>query len=143
AMFMVFPLPVMEGFMAGDTSRPRGDHMKRLSCLPKVPLALLSILLLAAPAMADDGGALFADGFERDDSARPPNILFIVLDDLGLDQLDFYGYGGLVPPRTPNLAAIAEAGLKFRNAWSMPTCTPTRATFFTGRYPSTTNILNA
>lgn len=72
-----------------------------------------------------------------------PNILFIVMDDMGVDQLTSYGYGGTVPPRTPNLAAIAQAGLQFRNAWSMPTCTPTRAAFFLGRYPSSTNILNA
>src|SRR5690554_1595765 len=117
--------------------------MKRLPCPLKFPIAVLLILLLAATARAGDGHTVFADGFESADSARPPNILFIVIDDMGLDQLDFYGYGGLVPPRTPNLAAIADAGLKFRNAWSMPTCTPTRASFFTGRYPSSTNILNA
>jgi arylsulfatase A-like enzyme len=72
-----------------------------------------------------------------------PNILFIVVDDFGVDQLTSYGYGGATPPRTPNMAAIARAGLQFRSAWSMPTCTPTRATYFVGRYPSATNILNA
>ncbi|GAA4324251.1 hypothetical protein GCM10023144_05680 [Pigmentiphaga soli] len=75
--------------------------------------------------------------------AQKPNILFIVLDDFGVDQLTAYGYGGAAPARTPNLSAIARAGLLFRNAWAMPTCTPTRATFFTGRYPSSTNVLNA
>ncbi|AJD47432.1 lipoprotein [Isoalcanivorax pacificus W11-5] len=77
------------------------------------------------------------------DAPTPPNILFIVIDDVGVDQFDFYGYGGAVPPQTPNLQTIADEGLKFRNAWAMPTCTPTRATYFTGRYPSSTNILNA
>lgn len=76
-------------------------------------------------------------------TVQKPNILFIVIDDFGLDQLTSYGYGGAVPPKTPNLTAIAKAGLQFRHAWAMPTCTPTRATFFTGRYPSSTNILNA
>ena len=75
--------------------------------------------------------------------AQPPNILFIVLDDFGIDQLTSYGHGGQVPPRTPVLSAIAQAGVQFRNAWSMPTCTPTRASFFAGRYPSSTNIVNA
>ncbi|MGB6053786.1 MAG: sulfatase-like hydrolase/transferase [Burkholderiaceae bacterium] len=75
--------------------------------------------------------------------AAKPNILFIVIDDFGVDQLTAYGYGGAAPARTPNLSAIAKAGLLFRSAWAMPTCTPTRASFFTGRYPSSTNILNA
>ncbi len=74
---------------------------------------------------------------------QPPNILFIVLDDLGVDQLPVFGYGGLTAASTPNLDAIARAGVRFRNAWSMPTCSPTRATFFVGRYPSRTNVLNA
>lgn len=72
-----------------------------------------------------------------------PNILFIVLDDLGVDQLPIFGYGGATPPRTPNIDAIAYAGVRFRNAWSMPTCSPTRATFFQGRYPFRTDLKNA
>ena len=66
-----------------------------------------------------------------------------MIDDLGVDQLRAFGYGGLTPARTPNLDAIARAGVRFRNSWSMPTCTPTRATYFVGRYPSRTNVLNA
>lgn len=76
-------------------------------------------------------------------AAALPNILFIVLDDLGVDQLPVFGYGGLTPANTPNIDAIAQAGVRFRNAWSMPTCTPTRATFFQGRYPFRTDIKNA
>ncbi|HWL29357.1 MAG TPA: hypothetical protein VNQ97_10645, partial [Burkholderiaceae bacterium] len=58
--------------------------------------------------------------------SQPPNILFIVLDDLGVDQLSVFGYGGLdnaQVPKAPNIDAIAHAGIRFRNAWSMPTCT--------------------
>lgn len=78
-----------------------------------------------------------------DKPQQPPNILFVVLDDLGVDQLPAFGYGGATPAQTPNLNAIAHAGVRFRNAWSMPTCTPTRATFFQGRYPFRTDIKNA
>ena len=94
----------------------------------------------AAWALAACGGS---GGPASPPAPAKPNILFIVLDDFGVDQLTAYGYGGAVPARTPNLNAIARAGLLFRSAWAMPTCTPTRATFFTGRYPSSTNILNA
>lgn len=74
---------------------------------------------------------------------QTPNILFVVLDDLGVDQLPVFGYGGLTAAKTPNIDAIAHAGVRFRNAWSMPTCTPTRATFFQGRYPFRTDVRNA
>jgi arylsulfatase A-like enzyme len=77
-------------------------------------------------------------------AAKPrPNILFIVMDDVGVDQMKVFGYGGLDAPKTPNIDAIAMAGVRFRNTWSMPSCTPSRATFFNGRYPLRTNVLNA
>jgi len=98
---------------------------------------------LALALTACSGGSGSEAGPQPDPQAAKPNILFIVIDDFGVDQLTAYGYGGGAPARTPNLNAIARAGLLFRNAWAMPTCTPTRATFFTGRYPSSTNILNA
>ncbi len=71
---------------------------------------------------------------------KSPNILFIILDDVGIDQMKIFGYGGATPPRTPNIDAIAHAGVRFRNTWSMPECSPSRAMFFEGRYPLRTNI---
>ncbi len=71
-----------------------------------------------------------------------PNILFVVYDDVGIDEVDTFGYGGTNPPATPNLNAIADAGVRFRNAWAMPECTPSRAMFFDGRYSFRTNLLN-
>jgi len=106
---------------------------------PRSALAAALVATAALLAACSDGGS---DSSEPSASARP-NILFIVLDDVGVDQMTAYGYGGAVPPRTPNMTAIARAGVLFRHAWAMPDCTPTRATFFTGRYPSQTNVLNA
>lgn len=77
------------------------------------------------------------------DTSQSPNILFVVLDDFGVDQLSIFGYGGATPPRTPNIDTIALAGVRFRNTWSMPTCSPTRATFFQGRYPFRSDVKNA
>jgi Sulfatase len=74
---------------------------------------------------------------------RSPNILFIIMDDVGIDQMRVFGYGGTTPPLTPNIDTIAHAGLRFRNAWSMPECSPSRAIFFEGRYPLRTNVNNA
>ena len=72
-----------------------------------------------------------------------PNILFIVLDDVGMDQMKVFGYGGATAPRTPNINAIAEHGVAFRNFWAMPECSPSRALMFEGRYPLRTNVYDA
>src|SRR5690606_2254357 len=93
----------------------------------------LILALAACSSGSDDGPPV----------AAKPNILFIAIDVLAFNNLTAYGYVGAAPAKTPNLNAIAEAGLMCRRAWTMPTCTPTRATFFTGRYPSATNRLNA
>jgi arylsulfatase A-like enzyme len=63
-------------------------------------------------------------------SGSPPNILFIIMDDVGIDQMKIFGYGGSTPPRTPNIDAIARAGVRFRNVWAMPECSPRAAPSF-------------
>lgn len=73
----------------------------------------------------------------------PPNILFIVVDDAGIDQFEAFGYGGATPPATTSINAIAQAGVRFRNTWSMPTCSPTRTSYFDGRYPFRNKVYNA
>lgn len=72
-----------------------------------------------------------------------PNILFAILDDVGIDQLKVFGYGGGTAPKTPNIDMVSRSGVRFRNTWSMPECSPSRATFFTGRYPLRNNIYQA
>src|SRR6202158_2539701 len=73
----------------------------------------------------------------------PPNILLIVMDDIGIDQWQLFGYGGATPAAMPNIDAIAKAGIKFHNLWSMPACSNGRATLFTGRYPFRTHVYTA
>src|SRR5262245_22100711 len=79
------------------------------------------------------GGTVAAAPAQPDPAGRPPNILFFIMDDVGVDQMRSFGYGGATPPRTPNMDAITHAGIRFRNTWSMPECTPSRAMFFEGR----------
>ena len=64
---------------------------------------------------------------------QPPNILFVVMDDVGVDQMKLYGYGATPPAQTPTIDALAANGVVFANAWAMPDCSPTRATFWQGR----------
>jgi arylsulfatase A-like enzyme len=58
-----------------------------------------------------------------------PNVLFIVLDDLGFGQLGCYG----APIRTPNLDGLANGGLRYNNFHTTALCSPTRACLITGR----------
>ncbi len=80
-------------------------------------------------------------GFDEPDSGPPttPNILVLVADDLGVDSVGVYAEGRDIP-LTPNIDALAVNGLLFRNAWSNPTCSPTRATLLTGRYGFRTGV---
>ena len=61
-----------------------------------------------------------------------PNILVIMVDDLGKEWIGAYGAEEI---ETPHIDALAAGGMVFENAYSMPQCTPTRATLLTGQYP--------
>jgi arylsulfatase A-like enzyme len=69
---------------------------------------------------------------------RPPNIILIVADDLGYNDISLNGgglAGGIV--KTPNIDAIAREGLNFTTAYAAnATCSPSRAAMMTGRYPT-------
>jgi arylsulfatase len=58
-----------------------------------------------------------------------PNVLFIVLDDTGFGQLGCYGS----PITTPNLDALAAAGLRYNNMHTTALCSPSRSCILTGR----------
>mgnify|MGYP001223291748 CR=1 FL=1 len=61
-----------------------------------------------------------------------PNILFILLDDLGKEWVSGYDADNI---ETPNIDSLINGGMKFNNVWSMPQCTPSRVTLMTGQYP--------
>jgi N-acetylgalactosamine-6-sulfatase len=64
--------------------------------------------------------------------AAPPNIVFILMDDLGYADLGCYGAKDI---RTPHIDRLARDGVKFENFYSnAPVCTPTRCGFITGRW---------
>lgn len=111
---------------------------------PTVQRVVISLLMLTgfAHAQMASGKATGAGESARQPNGTP-NILFFIMDDVGIDQMRVFGYGGATPPSTPNIDAIAGVGVKFRNTWSMPECSPSRAIFFEGRYPLRTNVNNA
>jgi len=64
---------------------------------------------------------------------RPPNIVVIVADDMGYADIGVHGSKDIP---TPNIDALAKAGIRFTDAYvSGPYCSPTRAGLLTGRYP--------
>src|SRR5437867_8183546 len=62
-------------------------------------------------------------------AASPPNIVFILMDDLRWDEMDYPFV------KVPNIQRIAREGVKFTNAFvTTPLCSPSRASFLTGQY---------
>ena len=90
---------------------------KRILSTPLTAALVLLILATAPQATA---------------AAEQPNIIFIMVDDLGPEWISSYGAEDI---QTPNIDKLAAGGMTFTNAYSMPQCTPTRATLLTGQYP--------
>ena len=71
-----------------------------------------------------------------DEGERPPNILFVIADDLGA-RLGCYGDR---QARTPHLDSLAARGVLFQNCFTQyPTCGPSRASMLSGLYPFETS----
>ncbi len=98
-------------------------EMNRRGMLRAAGLSALSLFALRPDSSASS-------------SARP-NVVFILADDVGAESMEMHG-GSSWP--TPNIDSIADAGMMFENAFSCPSCAPTRAQFLTGRYPFRTGI---
>ncbi len=64
--------------------------------------------------------------------APRPNLIFVLMDDMGYADLGCYGAKDI---RTPNIDRLAREGLKFTDFYAnAPVCTPTRCGFMTGRW---------
>ena len=79
---------------------------------------LFGALVMLAPHLA------FAE-------ARPPNVVFILADDLGWSDVGCYGAD---LHETPHIDRLAREGVRFTQAYAMPVCSPTRAAILTGRH---------
>ena len=87
---------------------------------------IISLLLLIA---------LFLGSCKTGDN---PNIVFILVDDLGWKDLGCYGSEFY---DTPNLDKLATKAVRFTNAYAAsPVCSPTRAALMTGKHPARVNI---
>lgn len=86
-------------------------------------LLVVPLLMLSAPVLA-----------------RPPNIVVVLVDDLRWDEIGAAGHPYL---RTPHIDQLVREGARFRNAFvTTPLCSPSRASFLTGKYARTHGIID-
>jgi len=106
--------------------------MKVMTLRPGIRVVSLLVLAAVMVACSDDQEPIVDVG--------PPNVLFIVVDDLN----DWVGYlNGHPNAKTPNIDRLASSGVYFTNAYTVsPICGPSRASVLTGMRPETTGIYN-
>ncbi|MEX2247676.1 MAG: arylsulfatase [Dehalococcoidia bacterium] len=71
----------------------------------------------------------------REKTGHPPNILVVLMDDVGWGDFGCYGGGVAVGAPTPAIDRLAREGLQLTSCYSEPSCSPSRATLLTGRLP--------
>lgn len=101
-------------------------HLKILFSLVLLPVLLTVTLLNTLAAPPDE-----STGSDESLSAKPPHLLFIVMDDLGSNDLGMHGSD----IQTPVTDGLARDGLYLNNYYVLPTCTMTRIALMTGQYP--------
>ena len=74
---------------------------------------------------------------------KPPNIVYILLDDLGFGEIGMPDMDVVRGYSTPRISALAEEGLSLMRMYTEPSCTPTRAAMMTGRYAVRTGTSEA
>src|ERR1700741_943521 len=72
-------------------------------------------------------------------TGQPPNIVFIMGDDIGWFNIGAY-HQGIMAGKTPNLDRIASEGMRFTDYYAEASCTAGRANFITGQIPLRTGL---
>ncbi len=107
----------------------------------QVILYLIATVARNASVVGPNQEVVWARGPETAEAPigqRPPNIVVILADDLGINDISFFGggvAGGAVP--TPSIDSLAREGASFDVGYAgNATCAPSRAAIMTGRYPT-------
>jgi arylsulfatase A-like enzyme len=74
-------------------------------------------------------------------TGRKPNILIVLMDDVGWGDFGCYGGGEMAGAPTPHIDRLARDGLLLTSCYSEPSCTPSRASLMTGRLPMRHGLL--
>ena len=85
---------------------------------------------------ADDQAvdAKLAD-FRKSNGGKAPNILYILIDDMGFGDIGIPELNAIRGYQTPHINRFADQGMRFARMYTEPSCTPTRVAFMTGRQP--------
>ena len=86
--------------------------------------------------------AMLAEIREKN-GGKPPNIVFILLDDLGFGEIGMPNLDVIRGYSTPNISDFADEGLSLMRMYTEPSCTPTRVAMMTGRLPNRTGFNEA
>ena len=73
--------------------------------------------------------------FKAKNDGKPPNILYILIDDIGFGDLGIPELNAIRGYKTPAINKFSDEGMRFARMYTEPSCTPTRVAFMTGRQP--------
>ena len=73
--------------------------------------------------------------FQKRNGGKPPNIFYILIDDIGFGDLGSETLNSIRGYKTPAINEIAREGMRMARMYTEPSCTPTRVAFMTGRQP--------
>ena len=73
--------------------------------------------------------------FRERNGGNPPNVLYILVDDLGFGDMGIPELNAIRGYSTPHMNKFADQGMRFARMYTEPSCTPTRVAFMTGRQP--------
>lgn len=115
--------------LSKEASAAESEGLSRRTFIRTTGAAALATTLLGA---ADSAQANPAPG--QPQATQKPNILFMLVDNLGYGELGVYGGGATRGAPTPRIDRLASEGLRLTNMNMEPQCTPSRAALLTGRY---------
>jgi arylsulfatase A-like enzyme len=73
--------------------------------------------------------------FAKKNGGKPPNIFYILIDDIGFGDLGDEALNSIRGYKTPSINEFAHEGMRLSRMYTEPSCTPTRVAFMTGRQP--------
>ena len=79
----------------------------------------------------------------KKNGGKPPNIVYILLDDVGFGEIGMDELSVIRGYKTPQMSKLAKEGISLQRMYTEPSCTPTRVAMMTGRYPTRTGTSEA